>query len=121
MRLLLAKYLKRIGTFYQITATKEYRDLLTQQTEDTIDEDEDMFIPFVSIPRAERISDLVHYVIEVNSGSKNYEVKRTFKHFAILDETVCCLESHAVRTLMLSPLVASFASRSSFTTFSEQA
>lgn len=88
MRLLLGKYLKRLGTFYQVTSNKEYKEFLVQQNNDTIDEDDEMFIPFVTISRADRINDTVHYVIEVNSGSKNYEVKRTFKQFAQLDETV---------------------------------
>lgn len=51
------------------------------------DDEDEIFIPYVTIPR---IEDSIFFVIEVNNGSANHTVRRTLKQFAKFDDQVCC-------------------------------
>jgi hypothetical protein len=106
----LTNYLQKLGGFYQIRNGREYKRFLTEapkkepvvaqttQASTPIDhlgrgigeggletDEEEIFIPYVTIPR---IEDSIYFVIEVNNGSANHIVRRTLKQFAKFDDQV---------------------------------
>jgi hypothetical protein len=78
------------------TATnRKIQELREQRKVQKSRSDEELFIPFVDISAVEkRVNGSIAFLVDINSGSNDYKVVKTFKQFAQLDEAVCsCMYS----------------------------
>lgn len=80
-------------------SNRKLEDLRAQRPTQKSRSDEELFIPFVSISVVDKKPNgVISFVLDVNSGSTDYTLTKTFKQLAQLDETVSIVE-YSVRSL----------------------